>query len=239
MSNDPIESASKGATEAFLDWTEEKVKNAVKQFLNRKLAFIKDADNIELVRSESHSSEYALLGQFIPKGGAIEIQVQMGLALREMRGDDYRVTDLVKKLLAKYDVEGLHVAELTEIGIITQLLARLTKLYSNPEEVAKRLSYFLNHVEELVIFVRAEDFANSIAKLIMMRIEAYTSHLIIALGSGYAAGVLRKALEKVRSDARGYFVEEASQQAQVVAFIYTPELKARVAEWPDFLARQP
>jgi len=72
-----------------------------------------------------------------------------------------------------------------------------------------------------------------------MRIEAYTSHLIIALGSGHAAGVLRKALEKVRSDDRGYYIEETYQQSQLIAFIYTPELKARVAEWPDFLARQP
>ena len=194
MPKDPIESASKGLGEAALEWTEEKVKNAVKQFRNRKLAFIKDAANIDLIKSEKDSSEYALLSQFIPRGGAIEIQVQMGLALREMRGNGYRVTDLVKKLLAKYGPEGLHIAELTEIGIITQLLARLTKLYPNQEETSKRLSYFLEHVDELVIFVRADDFPSTIAKQIMLRIEAYTSHLIIALGSGYATGVLRKAM---------------------------------------------
>ena len=235
MSKDPIESASKGVTEGFLEWTAEKVKNAAKQFLNRKLAFIIDADNIDLVKSEKNSSEYALLGQFIPKGGPIEIQVQMGLALREVRGEEYRVNDLVKKLVAKYGPAGLHVGELTEIGIITQLLARLTKLYSNQEETAKRLGYFLDHIGELAIFVRAEDFPNTIAKQIMLRIEAYTSHLIIALGSGYATGVLRKALQKVRKDDRKYYVEETFEQAQLIAFIYTPELKARISEWPDFL----
>jgi hypothetical protein len=71
LSKDPIESASKGATEAFLDWTEEKAKNAAKQFLNRKLAFIKDSENIELVKSQTGSSEFALLSRFIPKGGSI------------------------------------------------------------------------------------------------------------------------------------------------------------------------
>ena len=137
--------------------------------------------------------------------------------------------------MAKYGPEGLHVAELTEIGIITQLLARLTKLYSNQEETAKRLGYFLDHIGELAIFVRAEDFPNTIAKQIMLRIEAYTSHLIIALGSGYATGVLRKALQKVRKDDRKYYVEETFEQAQLIASIYTPELKARISEWPDFL----
>jgi hypothetical protein len=239
LSKDPIESASKGVTEGFLDWTEEKVKDAVKQFLNRKLAFIKDADNIDLVKSEKHSSEYTLLGQFIPKGGAIEIQVQMGLALREMRGNDFRITDLVKKLVVKYGDEGLHVAELTETGIITQLLARLTKLYPDPVETAKRLGYFLDHIGELAIFVRAEDFPSTIAKQIMLRIEAYTSHLVIALGSGYAQGVLHKALQKVEKDKRRYYIEKTYQLSQLIAFIYTPELKAKISEWPDFLARQP
>jgi hypothetical protein len=239
LSEDAIKSASEGATKAFLDWTEERVRNAVKQFLNRKLAFIKDADNIDLVKSEKQSSEYALLGQFIPKGGAIEIQVQMGLALREMRGNDYRITDLVKKLIAKYGTEGLHIAELTEIGIITQLLARLTKLYPSQEETAKRLSYFLDHIGELAIFVRAEDFPNTIAKQITLRIEAYTSHLIIALGSGHATGVLRKALQKVREDHRRYYIEETFEQSQLIAFIYTPELRARISEWPDFLSGRP
>lgn len=235
MSKDPIESASKGATEGFLDWTEEKVKNAAKQFLNRKLAFIKDSENIELVKGQTGSSEFALLGRFIPKGGAVEIQVEMGLALRQIRGDQYRVTDLVKKIMAKYDTKGLHIAELTEIGIITQLLTRLTELYPDPEETSKRLTYFLDHVEELVIFVKAEDFAATIAKLIMTRIEAYTAHLMIGLGSGYASEVLHEALSRITKDKRKYFVEVTTQQYQTVAFIYTPELRARVAEWPDFL----
>jgi hypothetical protein len=124
---------------------------------------------------------------------------------------------------------------LTEIGIITQLLARLTKLYPNQEETSKRLSYFLEHVDELVIFVRADDFPSTIAKQIMLRIEAYTSHLIIALGSGYATGVLRKAMQKVRKDDRKYFVEETSEQSQLIAYVYTPELRARISQWPDFL----
>ena len=124
---------------------------------------------------------------------------------------------------------------MTEIGIITQLLARLTKLYPNQEETSKRLSYFLEHVDELVIFVRADDFPSTIAKQIMLRIEAYTSHLIIALGSGYATGVLRKAMQKVRKDDRKYFVEETSEQSQLIAYVYTPELRARISQWPDFL----
>jgi hypothetical protein len=235
LSKDPIESASKGATEAFIDWTEEKVKNAAKQFLNRKLAFIKDADNIDLVKDQTGSSEFALLSRFISKGTSVEIQVQMGLALRELRGDQYRVTDLVKKIVGKYDTKGLHIAELTEIGIITQLLARLTELYPNPDETSKRLEYFLDHIEELVIFVKADDFPGTIAKLIVARIEAYTAHLMIGLGSGYASNVLHNALERVTKDKRKYFVEETKQGYQTIAFIYTPELRARVAEWPDFL----
>jgi hypothetical protein len=141
----------------------------------------------------------------------------------------------VKKIIAKYDTKGLHIAELTEIGIITQLLTRLTELYPDPTETSKRLTYFLDHIDELVIFVKAEDFPSSIAKLILTRIEAYTSHLMIGLGSGYASDILHEALQRVVKDKRKYFVEETHQEYQTIAFIYTPELRARIAEWPDFL----
>jgi hypothetical protein len=76
VSKDPIESASKGATEATLEWTKQQVLDLIKQLQNRKLAFIKNADNIQLVKGERGSSEFVLLGQWVPKG-QYSILVQM------------------------------------------------------------------------------------------------------------------------------------------------------------------
>ena len=42
-------------------------------------------------------------------------------------------------------------------------------------------------------------------------------------------------MQKVRKDDRKYFVEETSEQSQLIAYVYTPELRARISQWPDFL----
>lgn len=232
MGQDPIKSATEGAVLATLEWTEQKVRDCVKQFQNRKLAFIKNADNIELVKDERNSSEFSIIRQFVPKG-AYSIQIQMGLALREIADDQTKVNELVGKIVKKYGQAGLHVAETTEIGITTQLLAHLVKFYRDPAEVKGKFIYFLNHIEELVIFVKKKGNPHAINAMITHRIDAFTTHIIIVFGSGYAKDIVVEALKLVKKNPRGFFIEVTEKGLQITAFIFTPELKARISHWSD------
>jgi hypothetical protein len=229
---DPIESAAKGATSAVLDWSEQKVRDLVKQFRNHQLAFIKNADNIELIKQERQSSEFSILKQFVPKG-PFSIQVQMGLALRQIARDQPRTMELKGRIQHKYGPPGLHVAETTQIGITSQLLTHLAKLYSQPEEVTKRLVYFFDHVEDLVVFVKKTDIPNAIAKMVLTRIESFTAHIIILFGSGYASDVVLEILKEIKKDDRGYVIEVGREGLQTTAFIFTPELRAKISHWSD------
>jgi hypothetical protein len=232
LSDDPVKSASEGVASAVLDWSEQKVRDFVKQFLNRKLAFVKSAENIELIKHQRSSSEYSVLSQFVPKG-PYSILVQMGLALREIENDKDRVLELVDRIRRKYELSGLHVAEITQIGITTQLLTRLLELHHDPTEVTKKLTYFLDHVEHLVIFVKSSDNPKVKVKVILTRIESFTAHMMVVFGSGYAKDVVIAILKEIKNDPRGYVIELIDEKLQVTAFIYTPEVKAVISHWSD------
>ncbi len=236
MSDDPIKSAAEGVAKAAIEWTEEKIRDAVKQFLNRKLAFIKDADNIELVKRQKQSSEYELITQYLPKG-EYSTQIMMGLALREVKNEEDRVLDFGEKIKRRYGKPGLHRAEITEIGITSQLISRLVELYPTKAEVIKKLVYFLDHSEELVIFVRTNNDPMTITRLVLTRIETLSSHMMILFGSGYAKDVLLQVLREVKENPRGYVIDAREERFQLTAFIYTPELKSNITHWSDPLNR--
>lgn len=233
MGYNPIESATEGATSAALEWTEQKVRDLVKQFQNRKLAFIKNADNIELVKEERKSTEFSILKQFVPRN--YMILVQMGLALRQIATDQPRVMPLVDKIRRKYGRKGLHVAEITQVGITTQLLTHLSQLYHDPVEVTKRLTYFLDHAEDLVIFLRSSDKPNAIITMIVNRIEASEAHIMILFGSGSAQPNVDRVLKQLEEEAREYVIERRREGVQTTAFVFTPELRGNISHWADSL----
>lgn len=215
-----------------LEWTEEKIRDAVKQLLNHKLAFIKEARNIELVKDSQKSSEFSILKQWIPKG-EYHILVNLGLALRKIADDQERVKDLVTKISRKYDARGLHIAEITEVGITHQLLTHLTEIYAEPEEVSRRLGFFFERVEDLVIWVKSSSNAKTLVKLICTRIEAIEAHIIILFGRGYANTVVESILKELSKDSRGYIIDSRKEGIQMTVFIFTPEMRAQITHWSD------
>jgi hypothetical protein len=157
----------------------------------------------------------------------------LGLALRRIADDQGRVIDLVDRIRRKYDLHGLHIAEITQVGITHQLLTHLTELYSESEEVSRRLQYFLEHVDDLVIFVKKDSHASTLARLISTRIESFEAHIMILFGSGHAKDVVLKILMELKEDPRGYAIEAREEGFQITAFIFTPEMRARISHWSD------
>jgi hypothetical protein len=235
LEDDPLKSLAAGVTEGALDWTEQKVKDLVKRFKDRKLAFIKNSDNIERVKEERKSSEFLILRQFVPKGTKYSIQIQMGLTLRRIADDQHRAMELRNIIKRTFGNSGLHVAEVTQIGLTNQLLTRLVELYPKPEEVTDKLHYFLDHIEDLAIFVKNDSVASAIASLIPTRIDSYTIHLMILCGSGFATNVVLDVLKQIEAHPRKYIIEMLREGPQIAAFIFTPELKARISHWSDSL----
>lgn len=233
--SDPLETVSKGAAIAAIEYALEKIPGLVQRFRDRGIAFIENKENIRTVKQERGSSEYALLSQFLPKKHWHRLVIQMGMALRDVERDSDRVADLREKILSKYGDLGLHIAELTQIGIVKQVVSRLTTIYSNTAEVERKLGAFLEAAEDMVLFVKKTDkgIPGSKARLVKTRVDTNPSHMMIIFGRGDARSIVYEILKKVAADKRGYVIEKEEVGLQVTAFIFTPEVKARLGHWSD------
>jgi hypothetical protein len=141
LSSDPVASAAKGVTEGFLEWTSDKVREFVRRLQNRELAFVQDKRNIDVVRAERVTEEYNLLERYVPKG-RLRILSQMGLTLRAIENEKERVTELRDNIRRKYGNPGLHIAELVQIGLVRELLARLVGIFREHADIEKTLNFF-------------------------------------------------------------------------------------------------
>ena len=76
----PLTSAAEGITKGTISWGEEKIKNLVSSFINRKLIFINNKNTIDLVKEQLKSGDWSLCKQYI-KNNDLKILVQMGLCV--------------------------------------------------------------------------------------------------------------------------------------------------------------
>jgi len=239
--SDPLEKAAKGAaegtTKAILDWASDKIPGFVKKFRDREIAFIQDKKNIEIVKTERASDEYKTLCQYVPKG-PLPLLIQMGLALRQIEKSKGSVKELKDKIIGKYGRSGLHIAELVQIGIVTQLLTRQMRIFGNHADIQKRLTSFLEKAEELALFIKREDIerVNRMKELVVTRVDNNPTGMVILFGSGYAKLVVLKILKKIRVDEREYPIEVQDEQYQITGFVFAPELKEKLTHWSDTLA---
>ena len=100
-----------------LEHYEERAKELFEKFRNRSIAFVHDAENRNLIKKERDTGEWEFLSQYLKKD-QIAIQVQLGLALRDVEESDVRTQNIRHDLIEKYGNAGLHVAELTMNGIV-------------------------------------------------------------------------------------------------------------------------
>lgn len=233
-----MESMTKGATKGFLEHWEEKIPELVTKLRNREIAFIQDKRNFDIVRRETGTAEFKLFQQFAPKGW-LRILFKMGLALREIEKDQERVEELKNDIYHKFGTGGVHIAELAQRGIVTQLVAHLTKILGNPADVTNKLVAFLEHVDELVLFVKKSDAERikRLCDLVKGRVDNSQSRMTIVFGSGFAKNVVLRILKCVKEDLREYFIETQEEGLQVIGFIFAPELEGRLTHWSEPLAR--
>ncbi|HIH05399.1 TPA: hypothetical protein HA372_02445 [Candidatus Woesearchaeota archaeon] len=118
---DKVSDAAEGVTKGVLGYTEEKIKQFAKKFIDRKLIFINRPETIELVKEQLKSGEWSLCKQYI-KDIDLKILVQLGLALRKLESDQVELQNLRDKIVYKYKMKGLHIAQVVQNKILRILL---------------------------------------------------------------------------------------------------------------------
>lgn len=229
-----METVAIGATKGFFEHWEEKLPIIITKLRNHEIAFVEDRKNFEVVISEGESSEFKLFRQFAPKGWP-RILFKMGLALRQIERDQDRVKDLKDDVYRKFGKRGVHIAELAQRGIITQLVAQLAKIMANPSDVQAKLTNLLENVDEVTIFVTKKDaeHVEGICNRVKNKVDNSQPHLVIIFGSGFARDVVLKVLKLVGRDPEGYAIMLQQDWPQAIGFVFAPEMKGKLKHWTE------
>ncbi len=240
--SDPVKSAAegvaKGTVEAFLNWTKEQVAQLARKFQDREVGFVEDKPTAETIKKQKETSDYKVIIEFLPRG-YLRVLVSLGLSLRQMENNPASVVKLKDNIHSQFGNSGLRGAELVQIGIVSQLLTHLTKIYSNPKDVQKKLVAFLEHVDQLAIWVTKEDMRQTkrISELVKVRVDTNPSQMVLLFGRAKATAAVLKILHDIKLDSRGYLIEIQESGYQLTAFIFSPEVKGKLASRWDTVTK--
>ena len=211
MSYDPVESATKGATEGFLRWGEDFIKRLASKFKDKELAFIQDEKTIKRVKEQYRSGELAFYKGYI-EDKEILFLVKRGLTLRslERENEEKRKQDLRSKIFNRYQVKGLHIAQFVENGILNRYIGILIDDIFSIDKFKKDILNVLENIEKHVLFVKGNDNERDIIKQTITIINSHLSMIFIISGISSAAQIIRNCEERLKELLKDYELEKMS-----------------------------
>lgn len=156
LSDDPadkiIENVAKGTAKGVLEWTAENLPDFIKQFKDKKLAFIEDSGTIESIKKQRGKSEWHYFTKYI-KDPDLHILYQTGLTLREYEKEGRNYKPLLDKIFRKYGKHGLYVAWFAQNGLFARYIGNIIELTLSPEEIKKEINNLFAHIDNFVMFI--------------------------------------------------------------------------------------
>lgn len=225
-SKDPVASTAEGVTKGVLAFSEEKIKDWVKGFFDKDIAFVENPDTINLVKEQRKTSEYGLFKQYIDDHD-LHILFQMGLTLRRLERQKERIQPLRDKIKDKYDTKGLHIAQLIQNGFFNRFLANALERTPTPQRLKFEIENLFDNIENAVVFVKELDNVDYKVEEITVRILANSPRTFIICGSGFAktkCHQIGETMKKwIRARALNYTYEVYETQFKEVFFLNKSE----------------
>ncbi len=207
----------KGATKGFLDWSSENIALLVKKFKEKKLAFIKDPQTIEIVKQEYRSGESKFYQKYV-KNKEILFLVRIGLVLRKLENNETKLQNLRDKIFRRYKVRGLHIAEFVQAGILNRYLGLIIEDLSFVEELEKEIEEVLGNIEKHTLFVKYNENPFEIIKKVSNIVDSHTPRILIIFGIKSSIEIIRKAKEKIKQLMKNYELGEVSGKDKEILF---------------------
>jgi len=203
------EEAFAGAVKGTIDWTVDAIKRFVIKLKDKKLAFIQDEETINLVKEQYHSSELSFYKEYVSDKEVLFI-VNMGLTLRKLQSNSDRRTNLRNKIFDKYEVNGLHIAQFVENGILNRYVGILIDNMSSITDFKDKIIYVLKNIEKHVLFVKKEDNERSVIQHVTPSIASNSPLIYIISGKSSAAEIVRKCEDRLVQLLSDYTLEKIS-----------------------------
>ena len=193
---DPLESISKGATKGALEWTEERIKEAVKKFKQKNLAFIQDSGTIKLAKEQHKTGEWELFKKYV-KNKDFRILFILGLTLRKLENQDKPFKELRNKIFKKYKTGGLHIANFVANGLFSKYIGNILEKISKLGEIKSEIEDLFQNIDNKVSFIGHRDNMSQREGEIVTKIHAFSPDTFIISSVGYAIPICEKIKERV------------------------------------------
>jgi hypothetical protein len=222
----PIEETAAGVARGTIEALADKAKLLIQWVAAGKLRFLGDPDTVSETKKRKRSPEWEALKGYVDAPD-LRTQVLIGLELRDLdaSGQRTRLEDARVKLVRRYGREGLHVAQLAKLGIVTDLISELIKRYQDPSDVRFEVTTILAHADARVRFVQAVDAPHSVARTVEQRLDAHGTQLLIAKGN--ARVVLENTLTRLKKGQTRVFLDTGPEESQAYAILFREDV------WPE------
>jgi len=218
--SDPIASASKGAVEGTLNFASNKIANLLEKFRNKELVFIQDQYTINIVKEQLKSGEWLLCEKHI-KNPEYRTLIKIGLTLRslEKRGKIDLLENLRTKIHSVYGQKGLHIAQLVQERIFSELIGDLAPNVKSANDFIISIEEFLNEIEKTCIFIKKDDQTEQVFDKIKTRLYANNPYLFIIFSSGYAVHIGLDLHKKIEENIKEYMIKKIQDKKRLLLFL--------------------
>ncbi len=221
MSSDdsPLVDAVEGATKGVLSWSEEKIKDLVAGFNDRRYVFVKNKETIDLIREQLKSGDWSLCKQYL-KDSRLKILVQMGLALRKLESKPEQLLDLREKISKKYQYSGLHIAQVVQNGILTEFIGAIASRVNSEAELVEAVESVLLNVDKWVLFIKSTDSVDRRVNEINIKLQANNPQSMILFSCNSAVETCRKIKESIEKELLDYSVQSKDDSKKYLVFMF-------------------
>lgn len=212
-SNNPedklIENFAKGTVKGVLEFSKEQLVLFVKKFRDKKLAFIGEEKTIETAKEQYKSGESKFYHNYIENKELLFL-VGMGLTLRKIENDSNKRTNLRTKILHKFNVRGLHIAEFVQNGTLNRYVAILLELTNSIEDLKDQIEEVLKNIERHSLFVKYTDRVGEIIRKSINITDSHKPKIFVISGEGPCASIIRENASQIIDYLKDYSCERIS-----------------------------
>lgn len=218
MSNDPLESVSKGFFSAAFEWTEEKFRSLVAEVFDGDLKLVHDMETYRVLKEQRKSPELSLFTNYVYDVTLCQL-FRVGLALRQLECNVQKRDSLRTRTVKLYGTIGLHIAEFIQNGFFPKYLDIIIAREKTQTAIMSELHDFFENFEKMVTFIKETDNVEKKANEITTRILGNMPKTYIIFSSVVAMSKCGKVKRLVMSKISGYDVDLYKTAVKEVYFL--------------------
>lgn len=205
----------------LVDGGTEIVKNILVAIKTKKYAFIGERQTIDLTRFQKKSKEMKIYNEYMPDSDNL-ILFEMGMSLRklETEKDFVRLENLKDKIRAKYDIEGVHIAQTIQNKILLRYITELIEEGIEKDIIISRISKLISDIDSHVFFIQGEGKDIDTMRKINLKIEVNSPVFFVISGKGSAVKTIEEVSDEIKNKPfENYYISRHFGEKDAMIFL--------------------